>query len=75
MHGDQALLIWPVSAAGRMADVTDAGQERERRLRRAFGEVLPDTTADERDAGPVRRDPDHDDWLRENRPPHHDRED
>lgn len=49
-----------------------AGQRAEH-LRRVFGDVLPDTTADERDPD---RDPDRDDgrerWYRENRPPHHD---
>jgi hypothetical protein len=36
-----------------------------------FGDVLPDTTADEREpAGPGS---DEESWYRENRPPHHDR--
>lgn len=34
-----------------------------------FGDVLPDTTADERE--PERPSADQDDWYRENRPPHH----
>ena len=39
-------------------------------LDRIFGDVLPDTTADERDpGGGGAGDPD--DWYRENRPPHH----
>ncbi|MCV7171042.1 hypothetical protein H7I41_14075 [Mycobacterium manitobense] len=37
-----------------------------------FGDVLPDTTADERDQGSSDAHAQHDDWLRENRPPHHD---
>ncbi|WP_276320560.1 hypothetical protein [Amycolatopsis suaedae] len=36
-----------------------------------FGEVLPDTTSDERD--PETRPTDADRWYTENRPPHHDR--
>ncbi|NKQ58431.1 hypothetical protein HFP15_36830 [Amycolatopsis sp. K13G38] len=36
-----------------------------------FGDVLPETTSDERD--PEARNHDSDSWYRENRPPHHDR--
>ncbi|HVW42962.1 MAG TPA: hypothetical protein VHC18_16600 [Amycolatopsis sp.] len=47
-------------------------QERDRReLDAVFGEVLPDTTSDERDL--ENRDHDRESWYRENRPPHHDR--
>ncbi|HLU58399.1 MAG TPA: hypothetical protein VKZ81_23320 [Pseudonocardia sp.] len=42
-----------------------------RRLDEVFGEVLPDTTSDERDDRPDRRGSDAE--LMENRPPHHDR--
>jgi len=48
----------------------DAADEarRRRRLAEVFGEVLPDTTADERGTeGPEDRES----WYRENRPPHH----
>jgi hypothetical protein len=47
-------------------------QERERReLDAIFGDVLPDTTSDERDTeASHHRD---DSWYQENRPPHHDR--
>lgn len=49
-----------------------AMSERERRrLAAIFGDVLPDTTSDERDPGRPGRD--NDAWYRENRPPHHDR--
>jgi hypothetical protein len=48
-----------------------AGGDDRRRLDRVFGDVLPDTTSDERD--PDRRNGHPDDWYRENRPPHHDR--
>jgi len=47
-------------------------EERRRRLAAVFGEVLPETTSDERDPAP---DTDGDDrseqWLLEQRPPHH----
>ena len=59
-----------------MGSVTDAARDQEsarrrkRRLAEVFGEVLPATTADEREA---REDsggtPDR--WYRENRPPHY----
>jgi hypothetical protein len=35
-----------------------------------FGDVLPDTTSDDRDPTPPTPT---DDWYTENRPPHHDR--
>lgn len=37
-----------------------------------FGDVLPDTTSDERD--PERPSGDRDSWYERNRPPHHDRD-
>lgn len=46
-------------------------EEPARRLWEVFGEVLPDTTSDEREAP----EPDSEDWHRDNRPPHHDRPD
>ncbi|EME63720.1 hypothetical protein [Amycolatopsis decaplanina] len=42
-----------------------------RRVDEIFGDVLPDTTSDEREPG--QRTPDSDSWFLENRPPHHDR--
>jgi hypothetical protein len=44
----------------------------ERRKRRAevFGDVLPETTSDERD-DTAKRESDADRWLREQVPPHH----
>jgi len=45
--------------------------ERRRRVDEIFGDVLPETTSDERDADQRTGHPD--DWYRENRPPHHDR--
>jgi hypothetical protein len=51
-----------------------ADQERRRPadLDEVFGNVLPDTTADERDPDPA--DTRDDDWYERNRPPHHDRD-
>jgi hypothetical protein len=47
--------------------------DRRRRLReKVFGDVLPDTTADERDPGAGEsRGAGNDEWLRSNVPPHH----
>ncbi|SDX82187.1 hypothetical protein SAMN05421504_103980 [Amycolatopsis xylanica] len=42
-----------------------------RRLDEVFGDVLPETTSDERDPRPPSTDSDS--WYLENRPPHHDR--
>ncbi|MFF0543507.1 hypothetical protein ACWEVD_31210 [Nocardia thailandica] len=39
------------------------------RLARIFGEVLPETTGDERGPGSAGRD--NDEWLRSQVPPHH----
>ena len=52
------------------------GTARDRARRRArlaavFGEVLPETTADERDDDVRRPGSDADAWLREQVPPHH----
>ncbi|QGK68651.1 hypothetical protein GIY23_02955 [Allosaccharopolyspora coralli] len=50
--------------------------ERARRLAEVFGDVLPDTTSDERRSGSTGDEPEGRDeserWYRENRPPHHD---
>ncbi len=47
-----------------------------RRLAEVFGDVLPDTTSDERRGGSTGDKPEQWDeserWHRENRPPHHD---
>jgi hypothetical protein len=44
--------------------------EQRRRLDEVFGDVLPETTKDERepDAQPEQRD---EDWYQRNKPPHH----
>ncbi|MBB5067211.1 hypothetical protein OOZ19_17465 [Saccharopolyspora sp. NFXS83] len=54
--------------------MTETERQRRRRLAEIFGEVLPQTTSDERSEGPDRREGDQretDRWYRENRPPHH----
>ncbi len=43
--------------------------ERKRRLARIFGDVLPDTTSDEREEPSDKRSGDT--WLKEQVPPHH----
>jgi hypothetical protein len=50
----------------------NARDEAERRRRRAavFGDVLPDSTSDERGHGST-EDGDTDDWIRRQVPPHH----
>jgi len=51
-------------------DETDA--ERRAPLDAVFGDVLPDTTSDERDPGSARGEDDAgDEWLRAQVPPHH----
>jgi hypothetical protein len=57
-----------------MMDDVRVSQPREdrtptRRLDEVFGDVLPETTTDERD--PERRRDSGDNWYEENRPPHH----
>ena len=45
--------------------------ERRRRLEAVFGDVLPDTTRDERDEGGGPPEDGTDAWLRAQVPPHH----
>ena len=45
--------------------------ERRRRLAAVFGDVLPETTGDDRDEESPRSDGDKDAWLRAQVPPHH----
>ena len=44
--------------------------ERKRRLAAVFGDVLPETTSDERDGEPDEK-PSGDAWLKAQVPPHH----
>jgi hypothetical protein len=53
------------SASARPAETA---WERRRRLAAVFGDVLPETTRDERDPG---EDGTSEDWLRRQVPPHH----
>jgi hypothetical protein len=50
-------------------DEQKAEVERKRRLAEVFGDVLPDTTADERDDKDGSRGSD--EWLKSQVPPHH----
>lgn len=45
--------------------------KRKRRLAEIFGDVLPETTRDERDDVPPRTESANDAWLRDQVPPHH----
>ncbi|WP_299049954.1 hypothetical protein [uncultured Nocardioides sp.] len=61
----------PGSGAG---PATESDWQRRRRLAEVFGEVLPQTTRDERDPGedaPRDGGSAGDRWLREQVPPHH----
>jgi hypothetical protein len=52
--------------------VQASAADRKRTLDRVFADVLPDTTADDRlGEGDAERE-EHDRWLLDNRPPHHD---
>lgn len=50
----------------------DPREHRRRDLDEIFGDVLPETTSDEREAD--RPDAERDSWYEQNRPPHHDRD-
>lgn len=52
--------------------VAELSERVRRRLDAIFGDVLPDVTRDETDEPET--DQAGDQWLRANRPPHHDRE-
>lgn len=59
----------PTLSAGEEVDDT-AEAARRRRREQVFGEVLPERTSDDRDPG-TERGGGHDEWLRNNVPPHH----
>jgi hypothetical protein len=50
---------------------TQEEAQRKRRLAEVFGDVLPETTSDERDPDDSRGDRDRDTWIRDQVPPHH----
>jgi hypothetical protein len=55
-----------------IAETTESEWQRKRRVAAVFGDVLPDTTSDERDTeSPEQRDEAQDRWLRSQVPPHH----
>ncbi|AHH94117.1 hypothetical protein GCM10010174_41990 [Kutzneria viridogrisea] len=54
---------------GRVTRPHDQQPRKRPTVEEVFGEVLPDTTSDER--GPRAPERERDDWYRENRPPHH----
>ncbi|WP_235737271.1 hypothetical protein [Nocardioides alcanivorans] len=45
--------------------------KRRRRLAAIFGDVLPDSTSDDRDPEDARSAPDGEEWLKQQVPPHH----
>jgi hypothetical protein len=49
----------------------ESATERRRRLAEVFGDVLPDTTSDERDSDDSSGRRSSDEWLRDQVPPHH----
>ena len=56
---------------GGVTEQEKTSSERRRRLAEIFGEVLPETTSDERtERRPAPNEGER--WYRENRPPHHD---
>lgn len=55
----------------RDSDNTESVADRRRRLAEVFGEVLPETTSDER-RNSTSDSENQDRWYRENKPPHHD---
>ena len=59
----------PEDAVEPTVEPAESEWERKRRLAQVFGDVLPETTSDERDSG---AEPSAgDDWLRAQVPPHH----
>lgn len=57
--------------AGRPVDETaEAAEARRRRRAAVFGEVLPESTSDDREPGEGDAGG-HEEWLRRNVPPHH----
>ena len=53
------------------AEPGESEWQRRRRLEMVFGDVLPETTSDERDPGSSTDEPADDAWLRAQVPPHH----
>jgi hypothetical protein len=49
----------------------ESAEARRRRIAEVFGDVLPDTTGDEREPDATDERRDGDSWLRDQVPPHH----
>ena len=57
-----------------MSQPPDEGRSRagrKRRIDEVFGDVLPETTSDERDPEDEREESPRDTWIRDQVPPHH----
>lgn len=67
MSDDSAPPVEPVETPP--VEPLESDWERKRRLAAVFGDVLPETTSDERD--PAADPASGDDWLRAQVPPHH----
>jgi hypothetical protein len=55
-----------------MSCVTDPSERSRDAVNRIFGELLPPKAFDERDNSSPDDEADHEKWLRDNIPPHHD---
>jgi hypothetical protein len=55
-----------------MATVTDAAKPSRGAVNKIFGDPVPDIASGERNISSPDDEADHDRWLRENIPPHHD---
>jgi hypothetical protein len=51
--------------------VIDSSKPSRDAVNKIFGDELPQKSSDERDPESRVRDAEHDDWLRDNLPPHH----
>jgi hypothetical protein len=68
---DDALSAADQPASGEGEGEAAAAWERRRRLAEVFGDVLPETTGDERAPGRPEDESASDAWLRAQVPPHH----
>jgi hypothetical protein len=60
-----------VGGGARSKDEARAARERARRRAQVFGDVLPESTRDDRDDTGGPSDRSSEEWLRRQRPPHH----
>jgi hypothetical protein len=54
-----------------MSEKPESDWEKKRRIAEIFGDVLPETTRDDRDEAGTRGPQSSDDWLKAQVPPHH----